>query len=181
MRVDDFALARGATEPVTSKQVAEQVWAPKFLAEIGAGRDPRVPPTAVQPSQGLTVADLLDRYRVQYVEAQGLRSLHTIAGQLKTLKAALGDLPVAVLERPDAILKFKAEYRSGRTIATVNRVLDVSLRAGREGHRGAVLPVIPGVDCAGVVDAVCVAGAVLVCAARLSAGTASTAAATAAA
>src|SRR5215813_1549010 len=38
--------------------------------------------------------------------------------------------------------------------ATVNRVLDVSLRAGREGHRGAVLPVIPGVDCAGVVDAV---------------------------
>ena len=38
--------------------------------------------------------------------------------------------------------------------ATVNRVLDVSLRAGREVHRGAVLPVIPGVDCAGVVDAV---------------------------
>ena len=38
--------------------------------------------------------------------------------------------------------------------ATVNRVLDVSLRAGREGHRGVVLPVIPGVDCAGVVDAV---------------------------
>ena len=38
--------------------------------------------------------------------------------------------------------------------ATVNRVLDVSLRAGREGHRGAALPVIPGVDCAGVVDAV---------------------------
>jgi len=38
--------------------------------------------------------------------------------------------------------------------ATVNRVLDVSLRAGREGHRGATLPVIPGVDCAGVVDAV---------------------------
>src|SRR5215831_852083 len=37
---------------------------------------------------------------------------------------------------------------------TVNRVLDVSLRAGREGHRGVVLPVIPGVDCAGVVDAV---------------------------
>jgi len=38
--------------------------------------------------------------------------------------------------------------------ATVNRVLDVSLRAGQEGHRGAALPVIPGVDCAGVVDAV---------------------------
>jgi len=37
--------------------------------------------------------------------------------------------------------------------ATVNRVLDVSLRAGREGARGPVLPLIPGVDCAGVVDA----------------------------
>jgi NADPH:quinone reductase len=38
--------------------------------------------------------------------------------------------------------------------ATVNRVLDVSLRAGRETARGPVLPLIPGVDCAGVVDAV---------------------------
>lgn len=38
--------------------------------------------------------------------------------------------------------------------ATVNRVLDVRMRAGVEGHRGVVLPVIPGVDCAGVVDAV---------------------------
>src|SRR6202166_2833287 len=38
--------------------------------------------------------------------------------------------------------------------ATVNRVLDVSLRAGREQYRGPVLPLIPGVDCAGIVDAV---------------------------
>ena len=38
--------------------------------------------------------------------------------------------------------------------ATVNRVLDVSLRAGKEGARGPVLPLIPGVDCAGIVDAV---------------------------
>jgi NADPH:quinone reductase-like Zn-dependent oxidoreductase len=38
--------------------------------------------------------------------------------------------------------------------ATVNRVLDVSLRAGRERARGPVLPLIPGVDCAGVVAAV---------------------------
>src|SRR5919201_3638953 len=38
--------------------------------------------------------------------------------------------------------------------ATVNRVLDVSLRAGNERARGAVLPLIPGVDCAGVIDAV---------------------------
>jgi NADPH2:quinone reductase len=38
--------------------------------------------------------------------------------------------------------------------ATVNRVLDVSLRAGKEPRRAPVLPLIPGVDCAGVVDAV---------------------------
>jgi NADPH:quinone reductase len=38
--------------------------------------------------------------------------------------------------------------------ATVNRVLDVSLRAGKEGARAPVLPLIPGVDCAGVIDAV---------------------------
>jgi NADPH:quinone reductase len=37
---------------------------------------------------------------------------------------------------------------------TVNRVLDVSLRAGKEGARGPVLPLILGVDCAGIVDAV---------------------------
>jgi NADPH2:quinone reductase len=38
--------------------------------------------------------------------------------------------------------------------ATVNRVLDVSLRAGKEMFRGPVLPLIPGVDCAGIIDAV---------------------------
>jgi NADPH:quinone reductase-like Zn-dependent oxidoreductase len=38
--------------------------------------------------------------------------------------------------------------------ATVNRVLDVSLRAGNETRRNPLLPLIPGVDCAGIVDAV---------------------------
>jgi len=38
--------------------------------------------------------------------------------------------------------------------ATVNRVLDVALRAGTQPQRGAKPPVIPGVDCAGVIDAV---------------------------
>jgi hypothetical protein len=40
MPVDDFALARGATAPVTSKQEAEKVWHPKFIAEIVSGKDP---------------------------------------------------------------------------------------------------------------------------------------------
>jgi hypothetical protein len=38
MPVDDFALARGAKAPVTSKQEAEKVWEPKFIAEISLGK-----------------------------------------------------------------------------------------------------------------------------------------------
>src|SRR2546427_9800823 len=46
------------------------------------------------------------------------------------------------------------EIRTRVHAATVNRVLDVSLRAGKEPQRKPVLPLIPGVDCAGIVDAV---------------------------
>src|SRR5215468_2929500 len=64
---------------------------------------------------------------------------------------------------PPEVLKYESvpgpapragEIRIRVHAATVNRVLDVSLRAGKEGARGPVLPLIPGVDCAGVVDAV---------------------------
>jgi NADPH:quinone reductase len=54
---------------------------------------------------------------------------------------------------PDPVPR-EGEIRIRVHAATVNRVLDVSLRAGREQHRGPVLPLIPGVDCAGIVDAV---------------------------
>src|SRR6185312_13951366 len=53
---------------------------------------------------------------------------------------------------PDPVPR-DGEVRIKVHAATVNRVLDVSLRAGREGARGATLPLIPGVDCAGIVDA----------------------------
>jgi NADPH:quinone reductase-like Zn-dependent oxidoreductase len=56
-------------------------------------------------------------------------------------------------EVPDPVPR-EGEIRIRVHAATVNRVLDVSLRAGRETARGAVLPLIPGVDCAGIVDAV---------------------------
>jgi NADPH2:quinone reductase len=63
---------------------------------------------------------------------------------------------------PPDVLKYETvpdpEPREGEIrirvhAATVNRVLDVSLRAGKEAARGPALPLIPGVDCAGVVDA----------------------------
>jgi integrase len=128
MRVDDFALARGATEPIASKQTAEHVWEPKFLGEIMAGRDPHISPTKPVATGFITVAAFLDRYFAEYVEPEGLKNTRSIRGHVKTLKAALGDLPVEALEKPAAIVRFKAAFRHGHQIATVNRVLGM-LRA----------------------------------------------------
>jgi integrase len=125
MRVDEFALARGATEPVTSKQTAERVWEPKFLGDIISGLNPRVPRRTSEAATELTVAQFLDCYWTNYVEAEGLRSASTIQGHLKALKASLGHQPVTVLEKPAETLRFKAEYRHGHEVATVNRVLGV--------------------------------------------------------
>jgi NADPH:quinone reductase len=54
---------------------------------------------------------------------------------------------------PDPVPR-QGEIRIRIHAASVNRVLDVSLRAGQEKFRGPVLPLTPGVDCAGIVDAV---------------------------
>ena len=77
---------------------------------------------------GLTVAEFLDLYYMNYVEAEGLRDPVTIKGRLKAIKATLGDLPVTALEKPAEVLRFKAAYRKGREVATLNRALS-TLRA----------------------------------------------------
>jgi integrase len=128
MPVNEFAIARGATEPVTSKQAAERVWEPKFLGEVLAGQDPRIAPCKPVQQGVSTVADFLDRYYTNYVEAEDLKSADTISGHIKALKASLGELLVTALEKPGEIARFKAEYRHGRAVATVNRALGV-LRA----------------------------------------------------
>ena len=46
------------------------------------------------------------------------------------------------------------EIRIAVHAATVNRVLDVAVRRGEQAQRGVELPLIPGVDCAGVIDAI---------------------------
>ena len=109
MRVDEFALLRGATEPVTSKQTAERVWEPKFLGEIMAGGDPRIAPNQAghRPAR-LTVAEFLDRYQTNYVEAEGLKSADTVLGHVKALKASLGNLPVTALEKPADIASLQS-------------------------------------------------------------------------
>ena len=70
-----------------------------------------------------------------------------------------------VLDRygPPDVLQYRdvddPEPRSGEIrvrvhAATVNRVLDVAFRAGRQVQPEITLPVIPGVDCAGIIDRV---------------------------
>jgi integrase len=128
MNVDVFAMARGATVQIEAKQTAERIWEPKFLAEIISGRDPRVPPTTQRAAVGVTVGEFLDRYYNNYVEGEGLRDPVTIKGRLKAIKETLGGLPVTALEKPAEIVRFKAVYRKGHEVATVNRALS-TLRA----------------------------------------------------
>jgi len=139
MPVDAFALTRGATEPVTSKQEAEKTWEPKFIGEIVAGRDPRKPPAP--PAQaGLTVATFLDSYYDRYVVAESLRSVASIRSRLAALKDALGTLPVSELERVDPIEDFKRSYGETKSTASVNRTLAI-LRHAINWGRGRTPPI----------------------------------------
>src|SRR2546428_13480121 len=102
--VDDFSFARGAKASVESKQEAEKVWEPKFVAEIAAGEDPRVLPEREEiPDRPKTVADLLTLDRTRYVEVEPLKSRAGMLSQLRALTAELGELPPPALERPGAI------------------------------------------------------------------------------
>ena len=98
MPLNDFALARGAERPVTSKQEAEKTWEPKFLAEIVAGKDPRVPPNR-PTTKGTTVSQFLDLYEAGWVDAEKLKSQASVKSRLRMLKAGLGELPVEALNR----------------------------------------------------------------------------------
>jgi integrase len=123
MPVDDFALARGASGPVASKQEAEKVWEPSFIAEIAAGKDPRAAPEPKNVIERPTaVADLLKLYRARYIDVEPLKSRDRMVSQLNILTAELGPLPATALERPEAIEDFKARY-ADRAVATTNRYL----------------------------------------------------------
>src|SRR5439155_5923914 len=82
MPVDDFAVARGATDTIASKQTAEHVWEPRFLAEIMAGRDPHVAPSVPKTAVGGTVAEFLHLSLANYVDPEGLRDSVTVHGPL---------------------------------------------------------------------------------------------------
>jgi hypothetical protein len=128
MRVDEFALLRGAAQYVTSKQTAERVWEPTFLGEIMAGGDPRIAPTKPDTTSGLTRGGVSRSLPDHLRGSRRPQSAGTVLGHVKALKASLGSRPVTALEKPADISRFKAEYRQGRKLATVNRALGV-LRA----------------------------------------------------
>jgi hypothetical protein len=136
--VDAFALARGAKQPVTSKQEAENVWEPKFIGEIVAGKDPHKAPAPPTP-EGMTVAGFLDQYYERYVVAESLRSAASIRSRLGGLKEALGALPIAALERTETIEDFKRAYGATRSITAVNRTLGIPAprdQLGARSHAG---------------------------------------------
>ena len=121
MSVNEFALARGAERPVISKREAQKLWEPLLLAEIVAGKDPRLS-TPPSTSQAMSVAEFLDLYRTRYVDEESLKSRASIVSRLNLLKRHIGHLAVKELEKPTTIEDFKHAYR-GRALATTNRVL----------------------------------------------------------
>jgi integrase len=120
MLVNDFALKRGATTPVTSKQEAEKRWYPLFLGEIGSGKDPRQPVVAVPTT---TVADFVKDYIKYHCEAQKL-NMDSLGQRLSKLSERFGHLSMTDLEQPGPIESFKMDLMTaGLANATVNRYL----------------------------------------------------------
>jgi len=118
MPVNEYALPRGATQPVRTKQEAEKRWAPLFLADIGAGRDPRVPPAP--PSGELTVTTALEEYAAAHLPE--LRAQQSAKSAVHVLQSHFGEQPLTTLEHPAPIEEFRRGFKD-RKPATVNRYL----------------------------------------------------------
>ena len=122
MPVNEFALPRGAERPVTSKQEAQKVWEPRFIAEIVAGKDPRRPPIRGRSGE-LTVAEFLREYRRRHCEAEKL-NMDALGSKLNVLERRFGSLPLTDLEKPGPIEDFKNDLiEADKANSTVNRYL----------------------------------------------------------
>ena len=111
MPVNEFALSRGAERPVTSKQEAQKVWEPRFIAEIVAGKDPRRPPIRGRSGE-LTVAEFLGEYRRRHCEAEKL-NMDALGSKLNVLERRFGSFPLTDLEKPGPIEDFKTDLIEG--------------------------------------------------------------------
>jgi hypothetical protein len=130
MPVNAFAIPRmepGKQRPIQSMEEARD-WERLFIGEVKAGRDPSRPPNrSLQAGTQLgDVAAFLDAYWERCVKPAGLRSLGSIRSQLSVLKQHLGHLPLAALEEPDEINRFKADsdYAEDVELASIHRVLE---------------------------------------------------------
>ena len=120
MPIDDFAVARGGTIPVTSKEECKKVWEPKFRDEIAKGRDPRLPEA---PTTVMTVAQFVPDYIQRHCEAQQL-NMDSLKQRLDRITSRFGDRPLSDLEQPTVIEDFKSELMAANLAnATVNRYL----------------------------------------------------------
>ena len=129
MPVDDFALARGAKEPIVSKQTAERVWAPKFLArDHGGTRSART----ADDTAGRGRPDRRRIPRPLLRELRGGGRLRRSGDDQGSAQGGEGRRSAICRSppwrRPSEILRFRAAYRQGHKIATVNRALS-TLRA----------------------------------------------------
>ena len=108
------------------------------MADIIAGRDPRIPPRPVNRVVGVqTVADFLDRYVKECVKPKKWASVASVESRVKVLKTHLGHLPALGLEHPDAVNAFRqSEYAEDLEPASVNRVLEVLRNAINWGMHG---------------------------------------------
>ena len=89
----------------------------------------------------MTIGDFLEQYHERYVVAEGLRSVASIRSRIGALKAALGTLPIAALERTETIEDFKQAYGQTRSSTAVNRTLGI-LRHAINWGRGRTPPIL---------------------------------------
>ena len=86
MPADDFAFPRGATAPITSKQEAEKVWEPKFIAEIASGRRFSVPRKASlarfgsNPEPEATTRSSSARFKIVSLESMATSKFDSATG-----------------------------------------------------------------------------------------------------
>ena len=135
VRVDEYALLRGAKAHIRTKREAED-WEAKMIVDVKHGLDPRQPPPREAPPPAIeTVGALLDDYA-----AARLPELAKIEGpksELRHLRAFYGEsAPVTDLARPDYARQFaialaagwRHDYDAppsvdGRGLVAVNRIM----------------------------------------------------------
>jgi hypothetical protein len=114
---------KGSDGTVGSKQEAEKVWEPKFIAEIASGKDPRsAPDREGATDRPATVADLLTLYRTRYINVEPLKSRDRMLSQLNALTAELGDLPAKGWN----VRRLSRTSRRDRRIARSQRRIGIS-------------------------------------------------------